>query len=98
MNMVEALVGEALGGAIASMVYILKVSPFLLLGMLLFRLGVVCIRKQIALLKLLQTSQQILDVLKNETAEQDFNLDRLLYGTNGIKDKLEEINIVLRDI
>ncbi len=54
MNMVEALVSEALGGAIASMVYILKVSPFLLLGMLLFRLGVVCIRKQIALLKVLQ--------------------------------------------
>ena len=92
------LLGESLGGAIASALYILKISPFLLLGMLLFRLGVGCIRKQITLLKLLQTSQQILDVLKNETAEQDFNLDRLLYGTNGIKDKLEEINIVLLDI
>ena|SRR2546425_274520 len=92
------LLGEALGGAIASVLYILKISPFLLLGMLLFRLGVGCIRKQLTLLKLLQTSQQILDVLKNETVEPDFNLDHWLYGTNGINDKLEEINIVLRDI
>jgi len=57
MNMVEVLFLEALGGSIASVVYILKVSPFLLLGMLLFRLGVVCISKQLTLLKLLKTSQ-----------------------------------------
>ena len=87
MNMVEALVGEALGGAIASMVYILKVSPFLLLGMLLFRLGVVCIRKQIALLKLLQTPQQI-DLLKLLQGIPDIDLE----------ERLDYINSVLRNI